>query len=308
MARPGIPAELAWTPEFVCPRCATSLTAFSSASLRCGACQTTVPLRDGIYRFLRPERLAEVEPFLAHYRRVREDDGYRRRDSAYYRSLPRVNAGDPQAARWRVRQESFRNLVRVLPRLGRRPLRVLDLGAGNGWLSHRLTALGHRCVAVDWLDDVEDGLGARRHYPVGFTCVQADFDDLSMAPGQFDLAIFNASLHYSPDFARTLRHAREMLVAGGVLVVMDSPVFATDQGGRRMLAAQQLDAGAMNKSVVRWGVGYLTKSGLARAGRDARVRVRWIPSRGGPSWAARRWVAGLKERREPARFGVWLGG
>ncbi|TMD04828.1 MAG: class I SAM-dependent methyltransferase [Chloroflexi bacterium] len=308
MAKPGTPAELAWTPQFVCPRCATSLTTFSSGTLGCGACQTAVPLRDGIYRCLRPERLKEIEPFLAHYRRVREEDGYRHRESAYYRSLPRVDPHDAQAARWRVRHESFRHLVRVLLRLGRRPLRILDLGAGNGWLSHRLTALGHRCVALDWLDDVEDGLGAQRHYPVGFTCVQADFDELPLAPGQFDLAVFNASLHYSPDFVGTLRHARGMLVAGGALVVMDSPVFATEQGGHRMLAAQQIDAGAMHRSVVQWGEGYLTKSGLARAGRDARVGVRWIPSRGGPSWAARRWLAGLKERREPAKFGIWLGG
>jgi SAM-dependent methyltransferase len=266
-----------------------------------------VPLQDGIYRFLRPERLKEIEPFLAHYRRVREEDGYRQRDSAYYRSLPMVDARDSQVARWRVRQESFRNLARVLPGLGRRPLRVLDLGAGNGWLSHRLTVLGHHCVALDWLDDVEDGLGARRHYPVEFTCVQADFDQLPIAPGQFDLAIFNASLHYSPDFARTLRHARAMLVAGGALVVLDSPVFATDQGGRRMLAAQQIAAGARSGSIVRWGVGYLTTSDLARAGRDAGVQARWIPSRGGPGWAVKRWVAGLKERREPARFGIWFG-
>ncbi len=266
-----------------------------------------MPLRDGIYCFLRPERLTEIEPFLVHYRQVREDDGYRQREAAYYRSLPTVDARDPQAARWRVRQESFRNLVRVLPRFGRGALRVLDLGAGNGWLSHRLTALGHRCVALDWLDDVEDGLGARKHYPVGFTAVQADFDELPMAPGQFDLAIFNASLHYSPDAAPTLRHAREMLVAGGALVVMDSPVFTTDQGGRRMLAAQQIDARAMNGSVVRWGVGYLTTSSLARAGGDAGGQIRWIPSRGGPGWAVKRWVAGLKERREPARFGVWVG-
>jgi SAM-dependent methyltransferase len=298
--------EPTW-PTFVCPRCTTFLTASSSGALRCGACQTVVPLLDGIYRVLRRERLAEIEPLLQHYRRVRELGGYRRRDAAYYRSLPRVDARDPQAARWRVRQESFRTLVRMLRRVGRSALRVLDLGAGNGWLSHRLTALGHRCVAADWLDDVEDGLGARRHYPVGFTYVQADFDSLPLAPGQFDVAVFNASLHYSPDSARTLRHARTMLVAGGALVVMDSPVFATDLGGRRMLEVQQIDDRAGNGSAVRWGVGYLTKSSLARAGRAAGVRVRWIPSRGGPSWAIKRWVAGLKQRREPARFGVWFG-
>ena len=263
--------------------------------------------RDGIYRLLPPRRLEEVEPFLTQYRRIRAADGYRQRSAAYFRSLPNVEAGDAQAGTWRVRQESLRNLGRVLGRFKARPLRILDLGAGNGWLSHRLTGLGHSCVAVDWLDDVEDGLGAFRNYPIRFTCVQADFDDLAMAPGQFDVAIFNASLHYSNDPARTLRRARETLAPGGMLVVMDSPVFATDDAGRRMLVAQQIAFHSTCESVVRQGVGYLTESSLTRAARDAGLRVAWIPSRGGPSWAFKRWLAGVKEHRPPARFGIWIG-
>ncbi len=264
-------------------------------------------LRDGIYRLVPLARLEEIEEFLGQYRRIRAEDGYRQRSAAYYLSLPSVDARDLQAATWHVRQESFRNLVRVLQRVGRRPLRVLDLGAGNGWLSYRLTTLGHCCVAVDWLDDDEDGLGASRHYPIRFTCVQADFDDLALAPGQFDVAIFNASLHYSNDPARTLRHARETLAPGGILVVMDSPVFASDDGGRRMLDAQQIAFHAMCDSVVRWGVGYLTESGLTQAARDVGLRIRWIPSRGRVSWAFKRWFAGFKQHRTPARFGLWIG-
>ena len=39
-------------------------------------------------------------------------------------------------------------------------VRVLDVGAGSGWLSHCLTALGHGAVALDAIDDDVDGLGA----------------------------------------------------------------------------------------------------------------------------------------------------
>ncbi len=264
-------------------------------------------MHDGIYRVLRPGRLHEIEPFLKQYRRIRAEDGYRQRSDAYYRSLPDVDVHDPQASTWRVRQESVRNLGRVLQRLEGRRLRILDLGAGNCWLSARLSRLGHSCVAVDWLDDDEDGLGASRHYPVRFTCVQADFDDLPMAPGQFDLAIFNASLHYSNDPTRTLCRARETLAPRGILVVMDSPVFATDDAGHRMLDAQQIAFHTTCERTVRWGVGYLTESGMTRAARDAGLSVAWIPSRGSLSWAFKRWVAGLKQHRAPARFGLWIG-
>jgi SAM-dependent methyltransferase len=300
-------AEPPWIPAFICPECASPLTASPGSAPACRACGAEIPLRDGIYRLLKPGRLQAIEPFLAQYRRIRGDDGYRQHDAAYYRLLPRVEARDPQATTWRIRRESFRNLGRVLRRFGGRPLRVLDLGAGSGWLSARLTEVGHACVAVDWLDDVEDGLGAIRHYPIRFTCVQADFGDLPLAPGQFDVAIFNASLHYSDDPARTLCQARAMLAPGGILAVMDSPLFASDDAGRRMLDAQQIAFHATGERVVRRSVGYLTDDGLRRAARDAGLRLSWIPSRGGLRWAVKRRIAGLQQQRTPARFGIWFG-
>jgi SAM-dependent methyltransferase len=266
-----------------------------------------VAIRDGIYRLLSRERLQQIEPFLAQYRRIRAGDGYRRKSADYYRSLPHVDPQDSQAATWRVRQESVRHLERTLRRFQGRRLRILDLGAGSGWLSARLTRLGHCCVAVDWLDDDEDGLAAFRHYPVRFTCVQADFDDLMLAPGQFDVAIFNASLHYASQPHRTVAHALKTLVPGGIVVVMDSPLFAGDDGGHRMLEARRTTFQSRCGSVVECGLGYLTESGLRSVARDFGLDVAWLPSRGGLRWAARRCFAGLVQRRTPARFGVWIG-
>jgi SAM-dependent methyltransferase len=265
-----------------------------------------VGCRGGILRFLSDTRLAEIEPLIAQYRQVREQDGYRQRSAAYYRELPRVARGDPQRAVWRIRQESFRHLYqRVLTRLGRRPLRVLDLGAGNGWLSHRLTLLGNVCVAVDWLDDPDDGLGAALHYPTTFTRLQADFDHLPVVAGQFDAVIFNASLHYAANPSDTLRDARRALVDDGALVVMDSPVFVSDADGRRMLAERQQGFADRIGRPLEWGAGYLTVDDLARTATDSKVTLRRIPSRGGPGWAFKRWRAGRKLRRQPASFGIW---
>jgi hypothetical protein len=39
-------------------------------------------------------------------------------------------------------------------------LRLVDLGAGNAWLCHRLALAGHRCAAVDIHADDVDELGA----------------------------------------------------------------------------------------------------------------------------------------------------
>ncbi len=61
-------------------------------------------------------------------------------------------------------------------------LRILDLGAGNGWLSNRLAQRGHSLLAVDLLTNPEDGLGAFTNYETLFTPVQAEYDRLPLGP------------------------------------------------------------------------------------------------------------------------------
>src|SRR4029077_7737820 len=117
------------------PECGSPLVARATAGAStgpwiCRTCATKIVCRRGIVRFLSDARLTQVEPLIAQYRRLREQDGYRQRAAAYYRGLPEVARGDPQHAVGRSPGQSFRHLCgRVLPRLGRPPLRVLDLGA-----------------------------------------------------------------------------------------------------------------------------------------------------------------------------------
>src|SRR5205085_10495819 len=95
----------------------------------------------------------------------------------------------------------------------------------------------HHVVALDAIADEVDGLGAIRHYDASIVAVQSDFDALPLAPGQFDLVVFNGSLHYAPDPESTLARARRMLAPAGTLVVMDSPMFTADRDGAAMVAS-----------------------------------------------------------------------
>jgi SAM-dependent methyltransferase len=293
---------------FACPNCADPL----DPALSCPNCGRTYAQRDGIYRFMLPEREQALAPFLAQYRRVRAQDGYRSPSADYYRSLPDAPPGDPQAATWRLRAATYHNLerrARLDPVPAGHGLFVLDLGAGNGWLSNRLSALGHPCVAVDWLDDEADGLGAARHYMTKFTCLQADFDHLPLTPGQFDLVVYNASLHYSRDIVASLRHGASMLRPGGRLAILDSPTFRSQASAEHMVVAQLGRHGQADgtSDTVRHGQGYLLTHAVRQAGIRAGLDLRYWPTRGDLGWALRRQWAGLKLRREPASFGLWLG-
>lgn len=297
-----------WQPTFACPECRETVHEAGVDRCGCARCGREWARRSGMWRFLSPIRLARLEPFARQYRAVREREGRRPSSAEYYRMLPCVAPGDPHANDWRVRRETYDHLLGRVLAPGRRTLHVLDLGAGSGWLSHRLAALGHRVVALDAIDDDADGLGAARHYAIEFATVQADFAALPFAPGQFDLVVFNGSLHYAADAAATLAHARRMLASGGALVVMDSPMFRADADGRAMVddKVRRFTTEYGLTDIVRPDTGYLTFDSLASIARELDLRPQFIPSRGPLRWRVRRSVARIQLRRAPAAFGVWV--
>jgi SAM-dependent methyltransferase len=297
-----------WLPRFVCPECQTTVIEIAADRYACGNCGRAFERRAGVWRFLTDARGARLEPFVRQYRLVRQREGRRPAAPDYYRRLPSVAPSDPHARDWQVRRETYHHLLGHVLAAGASPLRLLDVGAGSGWLSHRLAALGHCAVAVDAIDDDVDGLGATRHYATDFVSVQADFDALPFASGQFDLVVFNGSLHYAADTAATLERTHRMLTPGGVLVVMDSPMFRADGDGTAMVSATQerfmSECGCAN--VVQPGAGYLTFSRLADIAEKLALRPHFVPSRGPLGWRLRRSVARVRLRRAPAAFGLWV--
>jgi SAM-dependent methyltransferase len=257
-----------------------------------------------IHRLLTEERLERLSARVEQYRAVRARDGHGRRSIQEYRALPHVARSDPNWIEWRIRCESFASLRRTLTG---RSLGVLDLGAGNGWLSNRVMSDGHRPVAVDLNVDVDDGLGACSAYESPFPLVQADFDELPFAPGQFDVVVFNASLHYAPDPARTLAGADRMVAHDGALIVMDSPMFERHADGEAM-AAQQRDRLQRQLGVPpeRAGAGFLVFDALDAAARRLGRRVQFVPSRGPIRWRLGRMRTRRRLNRAPAGFGMWV--
>ena len=197
---------------------------------------------------------------------------------------------------------------RVLPKLGD-GLVVIDVGAGVGWLSNRLHELGHFPHAVDLTIDDDDGLGAARHYGPPWPRYQAEMDALPFADAQADVVVYNASLHYSTDYVRTLGEARRVLRPGGVVVIMDSPIYGRDEAGRQMVAERHADFerrfGTRSDSVA--SIEYLTDAMLSDIG--TRLGIRWVRHRTwyGWQWALRPWKARLRRRRQPSQFVVLVG-
>lgn len=183
------------------------------------------------------------ERFLEEYRHIRHAEGRGSDDSEYYRALPRCDPNDRNAAMWQMRSSTYRyfekHILAPMEVQERRALDILDLGAGNCWLSNRLSLRNHRPVALDIFSDERDGLRAARHYKKRISIVESDFDQLPLPSAHFDLAIFNASLHYSTDYIQTLSEVRRCLRPCGAVVILDSPIYRLKEYGMRMIAEKQ---------------------------------------------------------------------
>jgi SAM-dependent methyltransferase len=177
--------------------------------------------------------------FLDDYRHIRHAEGRGSDQSDYYRALPSCGRSDPNSTMWAMRSTTYscflQNILEPLEAKESAPLDVLDLGAGNCWLSNRLSLRGHRPVALDIFTDERDGLRAARNYSSYFPVIEADFDHLPLPSSTFDLAIFNASFHYSANYFQTLSEIRRCLRPSGNFVILDSPMYRQRSHGQRMV-------------------------------------------------------------------------
>jgi ubiquinone/menaquinone biosynthesis C-methylase UbiE len=249
--------------------------------------------------------LAEARrQFLEDYAHIRSAEGRGSQESAYYRALPFRDLSGRNSVQWRMRTRTFQYLAHAI--LPQHSARVLDLGAGNCWLSYRLAELRHRPVAVDIFSDARDGLRAAQHYPQAFPLVEGDFDRLPFAAGSFDLVLFNASFHYSPDYRRTLAEVRRCLAPAGRVVILDSPMYKLPEHGERMRAERQKFFQQQHglRSEALGSVEFLHEAMLDDLARELRLTWRIHHPWYGLGWMLRPWKAKLLGRRPPSRF--WI--
>jgi SAM-dependent methyltransferase len=291
-----------------CPRCQTGID-----GLDCPACGFSIVVSDGIAHALPPASVARYAQFMEDYEQIRDSEGRGSESKDFYLALPYRDTTGRYRAQWQIRARSYDYLIRHLldDGGGGRDGRILDLGAGNCWMSFRLALAGYWPTAVDLLINDCDGLGAARNYqtrlPKLFPRFQAEINRLPFADEQFDAAVFNASFHYAENYEIYLREALRCVRSGGLVIISDTPWYARAESGRQMLGERReaflRSHGTAADSVV--ALGYLTDERLRRM-EDAlaihwHVYCPWY----GLKWAMRPLVAKLRGRREPSKFRLY---
>lgn len=173
-----------------------------------------------------PEDTAAGDIFTTHYlqarsleKRVYTDEQLRR--------LPQVDKKHPHYAEWAIRRRSANDLFDYLKRR-RRPDQILEIGCGNGWLSHMLAGLPEGGVTGVDINLPELQQAARvfeEELAINLTFMYVD--DYTQLPDykKYDIIVFAASIQYFPDIHAILQIALDRLADFGEIHIIDTHFY-----------------------------------------------------------------------------------
>ena len=149
-------------------------------------------------------------------------------ENAALAKLPRVPRGHPHRREWRIRQKNLARLLAYLRDRGA-PLRILDLGCGNGWMSHHLARLPNSQVVGMDLNQTEltqavevFGHIANLEFVYGDIFGQLPQD-------RYDCILLAASFQYFPDPERLLARLSEFLDDSGEVHITETMFYAPEE-------------------------------------------------------------------------------
>ena len=158
------------------------------------------------------------------YRRVRNKEG-RIYSDQIVAHLPVLPDDHPQKVEWLARANSAHRLLRYIRKLSP-PLHILELGCGNGWLSHQISAIPGVCLWGLDRKGFELTQAARVFGSLTTGFLIADIYQPSFSSNSFDLIILASVIQYFPDLAELIQNLRKLLTQRGEIHVLDSPFYA----------------------------------------------------------------------------------
>jgi ubiquinone/menaquinone biosynthesis C-methylase UbiE len=143
--------------------------------------------------------------------------------------LPDLPAEHPHHREWEMRKHSAERLLRYLG--GRRKsLDILEVGCGNGWLTHHLAELpGTKVTGTDInFTELQQAARVFNNDP-NLRFIHGDIRSGILEDRRFDIIVFAEAIEYFPSLKKILHFSLTLLKPGGEIHVIDSPFFRPDQ-------------------------------------------------------------------------------
>jgi ArsR family transcriptional regulator len=194
-----------------------------------------VEQREGGYTYFRaapPDAAngaAALHPFLRNHFESFAATAAGRADDARLEEVRRVrkenfdaHAGPDTRARQLVPGRSWAAWARALGHL-LPPVRVADLGCGEGYLTIEASRWASRVIAVDRSPTVLERARAlaRRRRVTNVIWKRGEIERLPLRDASVDIALLSQALHHAAEPAKALAEAARILVPGGRLLILD---------------------------------------------------------------------------------------
>jgi ubiquinone/menaquinone biosynthesis C-methylase UbiE len=143
--------------------------------------------------------------------------------------LPEIDKIHVHRKEWKVRQRSCRRLIRYLRRK-HRPLTILEVGCGNGWLSYQLSQIPHsRVVGLDI--NLQELQQAERVFVAvpNLRFVYGELNSSILQSQKFDVVVFAACIQYFESLPDVVLNVFDRLNEKGEIHIIDSHFYKQEE-------------------------------------------------------------------------------
>jgi SAM-dependent methyltransferase len=142
--------------------------------------------------------------------------------------LPFISRQHPHHAGWNRRRASCRRLIHYLADR-KKAAGILEVGCGNGWLSHQLSTVpGSRVVGLDRsFFELKQAARVFRGKP-NLKFIYGDFYSDVLQGLSFDIIVFASAIQHFPSLTSVLKESLPYLRPRGEVHILDSCLYEPD--------------------------------------------------------------------------------
>lgn len=179
----------------------------------------------------------ESAGFEKQYLSLRRKEG-RIYDDHELKQLPHVPRQHPLSAEWKIRASSCRKLLAYIQQQ-KRERQILEMGCGNGWLSHMLSTVKNVTVTAADINRAELEQARRVFADTNIQFIQAGMGDQFFRNKSYDLVIFASSIQYFPSATKVLKNAMSLLKPSGEIHIIDSHFYTSGKKAEAQLRSRE---------------------------------------------------------------------
>ena len=138
--------------------------------------------------------------------------------------LPDVDSSHIHYNEWQIRKRSAQRLIAYLKKKSK-PLKILEVGCGNGWLSSKLSAMANSTVIGLDINEVEINQAKRVFKKDNLQFIGKGFNPEMFPNEKFDVILFAASIQYFPSLKNILQNALNCLSEQGEVHIIDTRFY-----------------------------------------------------------------------------------